>query len=264
LCVPIVVLALESWGWRVTAFVSGVLILLIGLPLCQLIRHRPGPYGEVPDGIREPLDEEARGGSVGSAPQRDLTAREALRAPAFWLISVGHGIALLSVSAMMVHLIPLLTRSAMAFSLAGAGGIVALMTGSQVVGQILGGLVGDFVNKRLLCAACALGQGAGIAAVALATEPWHAMVAVVVFGLSWGMRGPMMTAIRADYFGSASFGTIMGFSSLIVMFGMTLGPIFSGYLADVQGDYYFAFLSLAGVSLLGALSFYAARPPRIA
>ena len=45
LCVPIVVLALESWGWRVTAFVSGVLILLIGLPLCQfcLLYTSPSP-----------------------------------------------------------------------------------------------------------------------------------------------------------------------------------------------------------------------------
>ena len=54
LCVPLVVLALESFGWRATAFASGVLVLLVGLPLAQVIRHRPDPYGEVVDGIRDP------------------------------------------------------------------------------------------------------------------------------------------------------------------------------------------------------------------
>ena len=34
-----------------------------------------------------------------------------------------------------------------------------------------------------------------------------------------------MVALRADYFGPKSFGTIMGISSLIVMIGMTAGPI---------------------------------------
>ena len=90
-----------------------------------------------------------------------------------------------------------------------------------------------------------------------------AMLAVVVHGLAWGIRGPLMTAIRADYFGSASFGTIMGFSSLIVMFGMTLGPVFAGYIADVSGDYQLAFIVLAAVSLLGALCFFLATPPKV-
>ena len=46
-----------------------------------------------------------------------------------------------------------------------------------------------------------------------------------------------MTAMRADYFGAKSFGTIMGFSSLIVMLGMSLGPVIAGYAADVTGDF---------------------------
>ena len=37
---------------------------------------------------------------------------------------------------------------------------------------------------------------------------------------SAGPEQPMMAALRADYFGAASFGTITGISSLIVMLGM--------------------------------------------
>ena len=120
LCVPIVVLALENFGWRETAFMSGIIVILIGLPLAQVIRHRPESFGEVPDGISEAT---AQGRSQKPTPRgRDLTASEAMRTSAFWLIAAGHAIALLSVSTLMVHLISHLTTGPLGYSLAAAAG----------------------------------------------------------------------------------------------------------------------------------------------
>jgi MFS family permease len=70
-----------------------------------------------------------------------------------------------------------------------------------------------------------------------------------------------MVALRADYFGPSSFGTIMGFSSLIVMLGMSIGPIYAGYMADIQGDYVTGFSVLGIGALLGSLCFLFARAP---
>ena len=44
---PVVVAALESYGWRSVAFASGVIVIVVGLPLAQVVRHRPEPYGEI-------------------------------------------------------------------------------------------------------------------------------------------------------------------------------------------------------------------------
>jgi MFS family permease len=71
-----------------------------------------------------------------------------------------------------------------------------------------------------------------------------------------------MVALRADYFGTASFGTIMGFSSLIVMLGMSGGPIIAGYMADRSGDYESGLALLATLSLMGSLAFLLATPPK--
>jgi len=84
----------------------------------------------------------------------------------------------------------------------------------------------------------------------------------MLHGLAWGTRGPLMVALRADYFGPSSFGTIMGFSSLIVMLGMSGGPIFAGIMADTYGNYETGLAVLAGLSLLGSFCFLAATPPR--
>ena len=147
-------------------------------------------------------------------------------------------------------------------SLTGAGNVVALMTAMQVAGVLTGGLVGDLFSKRILCAACLAGHATGLAMVAYANSVAVLVTAVTIHGFAWGVRGPLMTAMRADYFGASSFGTIMGLSALIVMFGMSTGPVFAGYMADVTGDYRLGFIILAAGSLLGAFCFLAATMPK--
>jgi MFS family permease len=184
-----------------------------------------------------------------------------MRTRAFWMISLGHALALLTVSCLMVHLISHLTSGPMAFTLSAAAGVVALMTAAQVAGQLMGGFLGDRFNKRFLTSGCLIAHGSGLILVAMASSTWMVMIAVVIHGLGWGVRGPLMTAMRADYFGARSFGTIMGFSSLLVMFGMSLGPIFAGYMADKTGDYELGFIILGISSIIGSVSFLAATPP---
>jgi MFS family permease len=259
LTVPVVILALEAFGWRVTAFASGLLVMAIGIPLCQVIRHRPELYGEVPDGS-DRAEPEAYGRSARPADALDFTARQAMRTPAFWLISFGHAFSLLAVSTMMVHLVPHLTEG-LNYGLAAAGGVVALMTGCQMLGQIGGGYLGDRFDKRIITALCMVSHGVGMVVLAYAQSFAMVVGFALLHGIAWGVRGPLMVALRADYFGPRSFGTIMGFSSLIVMLGMSGGPIFAGYMADLYGSYQVGFMYIAGSSLLGALCFLAARPP---
>jgi MFS family permease len=78
------------------------------------------------------------------------------------------------------------------------------------------------------------------------------------------MRGPLMAAIRADYFGSASFGMISGISSMVLMVGMMGGPLVAGILADRTGSYVPGFAVLALLAALGSVFFLLARRPQLA
>jgi len=259
LSVPLVILCLEAFGWRTTAMISGLIVIVVGLPLIQVVRHRPGDHGEQPDGIE--IDQ---GPTTDSRQyfnlQQDFTAKQAMRTRAFWLISMGHACALLTVSAVMVHLVPHLTEG-LNYSLTQAGLVVALMTAFQMLGQIAGGYLGDRINKRYLCIGCMSAHTAGLFLVAFATTPLMVLAFTMLHGLAWGIRGPLMVALRADYFGPSSFGTIMGFSSLVVMLGMSSGPIFAGYMADVHGNYQLGFAILAASAFLGSFCFLAATRP---
>jgi MFS family permease len=262
LLTQVVALALSTVGWRWTAFLSGLLVLSVGVPMSRVFRHRSQARGEWPDG-EAPAAEGARaadGRAAAPPPGVDFTPREAMRAPALWYISLGHGSALLVVSAVSVHLIVHVTEQ-LGYSLQQAAAVVALMTVMQVTGQLGGGWAGDRFNKRAIVVGCMLAHASGLLLLASATAFWAVGAFAVLHGLAWGIRGPLMSAIRADYFGSAAFGTITGISSMVVMFGMVGGPIIAGVLADRTGSYEMGFRILAGLAALGSIFFVLARRP---
>lgn len=256
LAVPLVVLALRHVGWRETALVSGILLGTVTFAVASWFGTAPADRGEVVDGGVPAAGAAARRG-VGD---RHLTAREAVRTRAFWLLALGHASALLIVGAVIAHLSLFLT-SEHGYSLQRASFVAAGIPIAQIGGMLLGGTVGDRYSKRLLCSGAMFGHVAGLLMVTFATHAVMVWAFVVLHGAAWGMRGPLMSAIRADYFGSTAFGQIMGYTSMILMIGMVGGPLFAGILADATGSYRTGFTVLAGMSALGAVFFLLATPP---
>ncbi|MCC7363586.1 MAG: MFS transporter [Dehalococcoidia bacterium] len=261
--IPGVVFLLESFGWRWTAFASGVAVLVIGLPLTQVLRHRPSDYGLLPDGDPPAprgagVTRQGLGGA--NAGTRDHTLAEAMRTRAFWFIAMGHGSALFVVSAMNVHLVSHLKES-LDYSLGEASTIVFLMTLLFLTGTVSGGLLGDRVNKRLLVVACMGMHAAGLVLLSHATGLAMVIAFALLHGLAWGWRGPQMAAIRADYFGPSSFGKILGVSNIVIIVGTISGPIIAGQVYDQTGNYRIGFDILAAIAALGSIFFILARRP---
>lgn len=265
--VPLVVVGLETLGWRGMAFLSGIIVIGAGLPLTQLLRGSPAEMGLAPDG--EPLtrslieDAAAAGRAYRPAPAAtDFTLREALHTPAFWLIAGGHGSALFVVSAMSVHLVSHLKES-QGYSLGHANAIVFFMTMVFLIGTVSGGFLGDRVNKRALLVTCMGMHGLGLILLSHASAFWMIVAFCILHGLAWGWRGPQMSAIRADYFGRSSFGKIMGISQTIIIIGTIAGPLIAGILYDQTGNYRIGFDILACITAAGAIFFILARRPTL-
>jgi sugar phosphate permease len=256
--VVIVAWSIQTFGWRPTAFGSGVVAILLGWPLARVIRSRPEDLGETVDGL-PPGTKVAL--EPGARVRRTFTTREALRTSAFWLISLGHAFSLLVVTAVNVHAITHM-KEGLGFSLAQATLVFSVVTAGQFLGVMLGWVLGDKFNKRRICAACMLMHSGGMVMLTFATGPVILFIGVLVHGTAWGLRGPFMHAIRADYFGRASIGMIIGVSSLITMFGQIGGPIVAGVFADYTGNYRVGFTILAVMAGIGSLFFLMARPPK--
>jgi sugar phosphate permease len=260
LAVPLVAWSMQSFGWRQTALASGVLILVVGLPLVSMIRRRPEDHGDVVDGIREPPASSASGEPARAVSRVDFTARQALATRAFWLISSGHAAALLLVAAVNVHAITHM-RESLGYSIAQAALVMSAQTAAQIAGIVISMVIGDRFEKRLMSAACMLSHMVGVVLLAYATSVPMLLGFALLHGGAWGLRGPFMSAIRADYFGRASFGMIMGLSQVIVVLGSIAGPLLAGLLSDATGNYRLGFTVLAVLAGLGSAFFYFGRKP---
>ncbi len=256
--VVLVAWSIQTYGWRVTAFGSGVIAILLGWPLARVIRSRPEDHGETVDGV-PPAPRDA--GNPEAPARRTFSAREALRTSAFWLISLGHSFSLLVVSAVTVHAITHI-KEGLGYSLAQATLVFTLVTVGQFFGVMLGWVIGEKFEKRLVAAACMLMHAAGLLMLTYATGPVILAASALVHGTAWGLRGPFMQAIRADYFGRGSIGMIFGLSALITVFGQIGGPILAGVFADWTGNYRAGFTLLAVLAGLGSFFFLWAKPPR--
>ena len=249
-------LLIEEIGWRDAAFASGVVSLIVGIPLALVVRHRPEPYGMLPDGVQSASQ------VAGEAEQIEwsMTAREALTTSAFWFLALGQASALLVIGSLMVHLV-IYIHEDLGYALGLAALAITIQTLGQIVGQLLATFFGDRVPKRPFVIVALLGHSAAMLLLALAGTLPMIYVAVVINGVAWGSRGPLMMGLRADYFGPRRFGTIMGFSSLVIMLGMIIGPIFAGVMYDQTGSYRIGFIVLALVAALGSVMFLLVRPP---
>ena len=266
LALPAVAWSLATYGWRTTMFASGVIILAVGLPLSHLIRRRPEDIGEVVDGIDESKDQEKETSkSEKQDATRDFTAREALRTQAFWLLSLGHGFALFVVSGVNVHAITHM-KEGLGYSVEAASFVIMLQTIFQLGGVAIGWWIGDRYNKRLISAACMLMHMAGLLCLTFADMAPVSVTAMIaayaaLHGTAWGLRGPFMQAIRADYFGRSAIGMILGLSFTIIVIGQVGGPMIAGVLADLTGNYRAGFTVLALLAGLGSVFFVLAKRP---
>lgn len=262
LAVPLVAWAMQHFGWRAAAMGSGVVALVVGIPLARVIRRRPQDHGEFIDGV--PPTASPSVSDVlpqDSAAPHEFTAREALRTRAFWMLALGHGLALLVVTAINVHAITHM-KEGLGYSVSQAGWVIMLMTMGQVAGVLLGASMGDRYDKRWVSALCMLSHMAGLLLLTYATHVAELIAFAVFHGVAWGVRGPFMQAIRADYFGRQSIGMILGLSAAIIAVGQVAGPMVAGMLADLTGNYRLGFTLLALFAGLGSLSFMLAKKPK--
>lgn len=260
--VPAVAWSMATFGWRATAFGSGVILIVLGLPLSRVIRWRPQDQGETVDGLPEAPAQTA--GSVERAPASrvEFSVRQALRTRAFWLLALGHGFALLVVTAVNVHAITHM-KEGLGYTVTQAAFFIMILTFGQVGGVVLSATIGDRFEKRMLAALCMLGHMVGLLLLTYATHPAQVAAFALLHGMAWGLRGPLMQSIRADYFGRNAIGMILGLSAVIIALGQIAGPMVAGMLADLTGNYRAGFTVLALTAGCGSLLFvFAIRPQR--
>jgi len=238
-------------------------MIVVAGPISRLIRNQPQDYGLLPDGDK-PVPVPVAVGAGQPAPPRtadeiDFTASEALRTPAFWLIAFGHGFTSMVILAIMAHLGLLMVDKG--YEIQDAAFVVSAYTAVAMGFQLVGGYVGGKIPIRMALAFFTTLQALGVVVLVFADSLASFYAFAALFGAGFGGRNPLTVAIRGDYFGSASFGKILGLSTVPMNLLLLIAAPLVGWMRDVQGTYTDAFLVMVVTNLAGAVCFMLAKRP---
>jgi MFS family permease len=248
----------DRLGWRRTLEILAVVSLVSAIVLPKVVRNKPEDVGQHPDGVPPAV---ATSANEGAEPELELTIGQALRTQAFWCISFGHGLGSMVVLAIMSHL-GLLLRD-MGYGVQTAAWVIMVQTAVAIIFQFFGGWLGDRIPKNVALFVFTAIQGLGVVFLTLGPDLIYFYAFAVLFGIGFGGRTPLTTAIRGDYFGRASFGKILGISTVPMNVLLLVAAPMAGFMRDELGNYDMAFLVLAGLNMAGAVLFLIARKPKM-
>jgi len=245
LMLPLIVQLIDGYGWRSTVIVLGVGMWVLGIPLSVVIRNRPEQYGYLPDGevSREPvaeLEKEAKGVEIG--------LREALRTRAFLYLNIAEAIRMLTITAVIIHVMPYL--SSVGIPRATAGIVAGAIPLFSIIGRFGFGWLGDLFDKRYIMAWTFGIIGGGMLAFCYVQVIWVALLFLLLFSPGYGGGLVLRGAILREYFGRDSFGKIIGITIGSASVGGIIGPTVAGWVFDTLGNYHTVWLVLSGLSAL--------------
>jgi len=251
-------IGIADFGWRTVSLCIGVTILLVGIPLSYIFKKEPQDFQGIQD--KEQLDTNIENSVLYTNNRIEFTVKEALKTRTFWIVAISHSLVNMSFTAVVVHGVPHLTDIGMSLSL--AGGIVAIYNIISLPSQIIGGWVGDKLNKRILLCCLLLIQGTAVIVFALTSNPMGAYIFAILFGVGLGGRTAIYHALRADYFGGKAFASITGIYGIPLNITMAIAPVLVGILFDIQHTYMYGMLFLGILAILGGVLMLTATQPK--
>jgi MFS family permease len=252
---PILERLMLSVGWRGTYAILGCAVLSVPISVIVLfLKNSPEQIGLFPDGAK---------GSVGqrksSSEEDGCTSGEAWRSSTFWAMAGSFFLVGMSVTACVIHLMPMLTdrgispgTAALASSVLG----LALLAGRLSSGYLLDRLFAPFVAACFFAAA-----GFGMLLLSNGIGGKVAFIAVLLVGLGMGAEVDVIAYLTSRYFGLRSFGEIYGYLFAIYTLSGALGPLIMAEGFDHSGSYrapllFFFIATIAAVWLILRLGSY--------
>jgi MFS family permease len=255
---------IDTSGWRTAAVIMGVAFLVVGIPAALVFRHRPEPYGWLPDGVPLPADYQARSTARGKSSLSDLpgfTLRQALATPAYWLLNVSVALRIMVTSSVIIHIAALMQDLGM--STIEAASMLSALALVSIIGRLLMGWLGDRVGMRLVYMGSLVSLIAGLIIVAYASSAWQIWLFMFLFAPAYGGLASMTPAFRADLFGTKAYASIAGAMEPVTMIGTITGPYLAGYVFDVTGSYRVAMLIFAAASAANLILIWFLKHPQL-
>jgi len=260
--VPLLSLAIENFGWRIALQIEGVIIAAIVLGLSTLIiRSGPAEVGleKHPENRGRPSGEVQPLSAVDTPSlSRRWRFKEFASTYNFWAVALALA-AITGISqAIVVTIVPYAVG--LGAAAAEAALLISVFAVSAAIVKVGSGLLLEIMDRRLLMLASTTVMLLATVVLSWWSDYVMLLIACCLVGTALGCMLPSAPALVADYFGSVSFGAIMGGMYVATGISSIASVAFVGAVFDRMGNYNAAFMTFVGLSVLAAAAVMAVRP----
>ena len=249
---PLILFLIQAFGWRTAWFVLGFVPWIVVAPPSLLwLRRQPEDMGLLPDGDTPTAASQA---DERQQPAEEVswTVRQALHAPAFWLLVAYEVLSGMSMGALIIHRIPYATD--LGFSAVQAGISFGIYGVCAFAAKLVWGFLADRYSIWLLAIIALICSAIGIFAGVGSTSQWQLYGTFgVIYGLTGGALVVITPLLWAAHFGRRHQGTIRGVMSPFYLIASIGGPLFAAFVYDQFGSLDAAFRVFAGYFVVSAV-----------
>jgi len=258
LVAPVAAYLIADYGWRMSYLIIGIVALIVMIPLSLLLKRSPGETtiissenerNIIGSNASNTLGENIKEPSVGEI----IKTRNFLLLMSIWFF---YSFCLFMV---MTHVVPYATD--LGITSLQAAAIISISGFSNIPARIIMGLVSDRFGRKLIGLICASLMLVAMVWLTQSSSLWMLYVFAIVFGAAYGGLSPCSTAVVGDMFGVRHIGFVFGLLEVGWVCGAAAGPALAGYLFDITGSYYSAFIFGIFASLVIILLFPFLRLP---
>jgi MFS family permease len=245
----------EGPGWRWAASLVTVFALALVPLVLLLMRDQPADVHTTPYGAPADWQPPAPVPSdVGAATVAVRTLRDSSRSRTFWILFGTFWICGWSTNGLIgTHFIPAAHDHGLPQTTSAS--LLALIGIFDIVGTIASGWLTDRVDSRYLLFVYYFLRGLSLLAVPyLLAETVHPslFVFIVFYGLDWVATVPPTVALCREHFGIERAGVVFGWVFAAHMVGAGVAASYAGWIRQVNGDYYVAWLTAGGLCIAAA------------
>ena len=270
-CYPAIAWLIDTVGWRNTYLVEGLVVGGVLIPLILfVVRYHPREMGLFRDGPAESLEGRTFSGK-GALRVVDpawaavsWTLSKAVRTRRFWLLCLTTfclwGI---NQNILLAHQVAFAMD--MGYSKLYASSVLSLFGLTYAFG-CLASLISDRIGREVtITLATAIGISGMIVLMFIrdASQPWMLYYYSISLGAANGLCSPTIAASITDIFQGPRVGAIVGAVWFAFAVGGTIGPWLGGWLFELAGDYFLAFIVATVLFAVACAAIWLAAPRKV-
>ena len=244
---------ISNYGWTRALETYAAVVLIALLPLVWFF-YQQGPHGG------RHRNHAGKGGG-----DRQWTAKLALKSLQFWMLFIARvGAAsgtTVIVTHQVAHVVDVGYSRLLAATIFGFAGVTSSF------GRVVFGFIADLLSKQAAYTLNILMTLIGVGALMILRDPsqtWLLYVYVIFFGIGFGSRAVIFSALTVDIFSGKGFGSILGYSTVAVGVGGALGSWLGGVFYDLTGSYLVSFALSALLLSISDVCIWVASIPGVA